>query len=108
MKYSFIEDEDFDGRYISILEGLLNELGAIKELDVLYEGDCYYGEVDCSVLLKDGRVFSYYYSYGSCAGCDSWDGRELEDEEIKQEMKKEATYFDNIEQYNEWKKNRNI
>lgn len=88
-------------RYSHDLEELLRELKAEKILKLEYESD-YQGFVDADVLLADGRVFSYYYGYGSCSGCDDWENRNLNDEEIKIEMLKEATFFDDQKQYNEW------
>lgn len=86
-------------RYSECLETLLTELQADK---VLYEDfkDDYQGYVEVDVLLKDGRVFSYRYSYGSCSGCDEWEDRGLTDEEIVQQMKIEATFFNNLSDYN--------
>ena len=65
-------------------------------------------EVDVDVLLSDGRVFSYYYVYGSCSGCDEWEARNLSCDEIEsvimQEMQ-EATIFNDLESYNQWREN---
>ena len=87
-----------DARYSNILESLLRKLDAKELLALDYESD-YQGFVDCSVLLADNRVFSYYYSYGSCSGCDDWESRDLTEDEIEIEMEKEATFYDNIDQY---------
>jgi len=96
-------DHKFAGRYSEILEEVITELSAVKVLREDFE-DFYQGFVDVDVLLKDGKVFSYNYSYGSCSVCDEWESRELTDEEIKIIMKTESTIFDDIEQYNEWRK----
>lgn len=88
-------------RYGEILIELLTELNAIEVLNLKYEND-YQGFVDISALLSDGRVFSFLYYYGSCNGCDDWESRELNNEQVKDEMKQHATFFDNIEQYKHW------
>ncbi|MCP3924537.1 MAG: hypothetical protein GY714_18340 [Desulfobacterales bacterium] len=89
-------------RYTDILEDLIEELGGDKILSCNYESD-YQGYVDIDVLLNDGRIFSYNYYYGSCSGCDCWEHAEHSNEKIIEIMKKEATFFDNIEYYNKWK-----
>ena len=48
---------------------------------------------------KDGKYVYYYWSYGSCSGCDNWESEGLNTEQIEKEMLKEATFFDNIKQY---------
>lgn len=88
-------------RYSSNLESLIERLKGEKVLELSYESD-YSGHVDISVLLADGRVFSLYYSYGSCSGCDSWESRGLSDEEIEQEMQSDASYFESKSDYDKW------
>jgi hypothetical protein len=90
-------------RYTDILEHLVNELCGEEILRLEYESS-WSGDVDIDVLLKNGQVFSYYYSYGSCSGCDEWESLDLDDEEIEEEMLKGATFFDDIAQYNAWRK----
>jgi hypothetical protein len=85
-------------RYSNELTILSKKLAAVKVLDLSYESD-FSGFVDLSVLLKDGRVWSYQYYYGSCSGCDDWEDRKLTSEEIVDEMERESTFFDSIEQY---------
>jgi hypothetical protein len=103
LKKAEIMDYTFKGRYSGELEDLLDELKAVKELRVDFDND-YQGHVDVDVLLEDGKVFSYKYYYGSCSGCDSWEGDDLTGDEIKIEMLKEATIFDNESQYQVWRK----
>lgn len=43
---------------------------------------------------KDGKFAYLTYSYGSCSGCDGWEG--LPDEEVREDMRRLAEYFDNI------------
>ena len=100
-------DSKFQGlyscRYGDILFKLLKSLNSKEILSLNYEND-YQGYVDIDVLLEDGRVFSYHYSYGSCSGWDEWESLSLNGEEIEEVMMKEATFFDNIDQYNKWLK----
>jgi hypothetical protein len=90
-------------RYSHLLDEVVNELGGKDVLRLDYYSD-YQGHVDLDVLLNDGRVFSYQYSYGSCSGCDGWEYRGLSDKEIKTEMLRDATFFDDMEQYYAWRK----
>lgn len=92
-------------RYADILMKLLNDLKFESILKLKYEND-YSGSVDIDVLLKDGRVFSYYYSYGSCYGCDDWEHRNLSDKIIKLEMLREATFFKDMQEYERFIKNK--
>lgn len=54
----------------------------------------YQGYVDIDVLLSSGKVFSYYYAYGSCSECDEWENRNLSDDEILLAMQKECSFID--------------
>jgi hypothetical protein len=93
-------------RYSTELFDILKELRCKKILSLNFEND-YQGFVDVSCLLNDGRVFSYYYSYGSCSGCDTWEAAELTDVQIVETMLKEATFFDSLSLYNEWLRMKN-
>lgn len=95
-----IEELVEGARYSSILESLINDLGCIKVLRLNYESN-YSGYVDIDVLLKNKKVFSYKYYYGSCSGCDDWEGRGLEHNQIMAEMYKKATIF-SIKEYKAW------
>jgi len=98
------EELDY-ARYTDNLQSLIEKLGGgVEFLRKQYEAD-YQGEVDVDILLVDGRVFSYYYGYGSCSGCDEWESRELTDEQIEEVMLKECTIFDNREKYDQWRVN---
>lgn len=94
-------EHKFSGRYSELLEEVLEELGVDKVLREDFEDD-WQGYVDVDVLLNDGRIYSYKYWYGSCSGCDDWESDGLPDDNIKTIMKN-ATYFGNIEQYEEWR-----
>ena len=94
--------EEVDGcRYCSNLQKVIDRLGGEKILRLEYESD-YQGYVDIDVLLSDGTVMSYYYSYGSCSGCDSWEAEDLDDAGIESAMLQEMTFFSNIHEYNLW------
>ena len=91
-------------RYSENLEKVINKLGGIEVLRHEYEAS-YQGDVDIDVLLEDGRVFSYHYYYGSCSGCDEWEHRNLDDEEIEEVMLQECTLFNSLEEYKKWQLN---
>lgn len=97
---------NFSGRYSDILEELLMDLKAVEVLKESFEDD-YQGFIDVDVLLEDGRVFSYCYSYGSCAGCDEWESLDLDEKQIKEDMKQGSAIFDNIDEYKKWDEMRN-
>ena len=97
-----IEELCDHARYSDVLQGLLERLHAKEMLRLKFDSD-YQGFVDCSVLLEDGKVFSYKYWYGSCSGCDEWESDDLTEDQIAQRMLSEATFFENIEQYNTWR-----
>jgi hypothetical protein len=44
--------------------------------------------------LDDGRYLFYSWSYGSCSGCDSWEGKPAE---MEQDVKSGAQYFADID-----------
>lgn len=92
-----------NARYSATLQLLLNELGAKELLRKNYQSSSQ-GHVDVDVLLNDGRVFSYHYAYGSCPDCDEWDHKKYSGGEIKTIMMQEATFFDDIEQYRDWRR----
>lgn len=98
-----INDLVGNARYGYPLQEVVADLGGKEVLHCDYESSWGNGYVDLSVLLVDGRVFSYKYWYGSCPGCDDWEQRELTDTEIKAEMLKGATFFATLDSYNEWR-----
>jgi len=87
-----------NARYSHILNKLVMELNGVVILRFEFEAD-YQGFVDIDVLLLDGRVFSYKYSYGSCSGCDEWESRDLSDDDIMDEMHKDASFYISIQSY---------
>lgn len=86
-------------RYSENVYSLLKKLHAVEVLDFTCNND-YQGDMDLSVLLEDGRVFSYAYSYGSCSGCDDWEARSLTDKQIEDEIARDATYFSDVSSFN--------
>jgi|WetSurSiteA1Bulk_404760.scaffolds.fasta_scaffold12997_4 hypothetical protein len=55
-------------RWEEYLEEAIEKLGGgEKVLRIRYEAD-YQGFLDIDILLKDGRIVSYEYTYGSCSG----------------------------------------
>lgn len=85
-------------RYSDNLLNVLRKLKAVEILRLEYLAD-YQGDLDIDVLLKDGRVFSYAYSYGSCSGCDDWESRHLTEAEIEEEMLIECSIFPDKDSY---------
>jgi len=67
-------------RYSENVQEVLTKLGA-KETLFINECDDWQGFLDVDVLLNDGRVFSYRYDYGSCSGCDEWEGEGYNNDE---------------------------
>lgn len=88
-------------RYGDVLADLLNKLGCVKLL-YCHHVDDYQGDVDVDALLSDGRIYSYYYSYGSCSGCDEWEDRGLNETAIERIMRDEATFFSGPYEYKAW------
>jgi hypothetical protein len=91
-------------RYSDNLAQVIENLKGTEVLRLEYEAD-YQGFVDIDVLLMDGSVFSYNYSYGSCSFCDEWENEELTDSEIESQMLRESTIFSDITAYQEWREN---
>ncbi len=65
------------------------------DADIIWEDSeaDYQGHVDLVGVKPDGTVIMYEYSYGSCSGCDDWENRELSNEEIVEEMKRNCISF---------------
>jgi len=56
----------------------------------------YQGHAAILAAEPDGEHWEFYeWTYGSCSGCDSWEGTEYEDRDVlAAEMKKNAARFD--------------
>ena len=73
--------------------------------EILWE-DCdisYSGHADF-IAMKEGKYSAYRWSYGSCSGCDRREGEDLSDEQIVDEMRKEARWFNDREGILAWLK----
>ena len=64
------------------------------DAEIIWEDseDDYQGHADVLAALPDGRFAHYSWTYGSCSGCDEWEDRGLDDDQIEQEMRN-ATAF---------------
>jgi hypothetical protein len=93
-------------RYSENLEVVINGLNPLCVLNLNYCSD-YQGDVNIDVLLANGSVFIYDYSYGSCSGCDDWESRSLADDEIEEEMLNSAVIY-SINDYMEFMKKRQM
>jgi hypothetical protein len=47
---------------------------------------------------KEGTLTYFEWCYGSCSMCDDWESRDLNEEQIGKEMKRDAINFPNIEE----------
>lgn len=54
----------------------------------------YQGSANVLLRLRDGRFAHYEWTYGSCSGCDEWEGSGYSDDEIDRIMRETAVYFD--------------
>jgi hypothetical protein len=79
-------------------ENVVNDLGAKTVLFCDVDYCSYDGWLEFDILLDDGRVISYAYGFDSC--CDRLCGADKK--KIKEDIKQESTFFDNIEQYDAW------
>lgn len=73
-----------------------------KELLLVDYEDDYSGHVEIAGLLNDGRYFHYYWSYGSCSGCDTWEAYGYSYGQIIAEMKEQAVYFEDRETFDRY------
>ena len=113
----FFEETGISGcRYSSDFAELIEKMGdAEKILKERHEAD-YQGFADVDVLLLDGRVVSYTWSFGSCSGCDGWEAAmenlPYDDERRRDfvllDMEKEITIFKSLETYIEWRETINV
>jgi hypothetical protein len=87
-----------NARYSDALETVINDLKPLHLKWLDYESN-WQGYVEIDVLLENGQVFSYEYTYGSCSGCDEWESRGLSDYEIQEEMIKGAVIYSSMETY---------
>ena len=70
-------------RYGEIAERIFGEADIIWEhSEVDYQG---YATV--LAAFPDGTFAHYFWSYGSCSGCDDWENRHLSDDQVEAEMR---------------------
>lgn len=70
------------------------------DADIIFEdseADWQGGANVFAYLPSTNQFVHYAWSYGSCSGCDTWMALELTDEQIVEEMRNEAAYFDSID-----------
>lgn len=67
---------------------------ALPDGEVLFStgSDGYQGSVAIVARLDDGRWLHYDWSYGSCSGCDAWEGQPEDD--VKDEIRLGAAVMD--------------
>lgn len=53
----------------------------------------YSGYANILAEMPDGTFIHYEWSYGSCSGCDEWESRDLTNDQIEEEMRREMTIF---------------
>ena len=58
------------------------------------ESRCDYQGTVRFLAHKDGKFAYLEYSYGSCGGCDSWEG--MAEDEVRADFKRMAEHFDNV------------
>lgn len=83
---------------------LVKAFGPDSELIWECSEENWQGEVNILIRLADeeDKFVFYSYYYGSCAGCDEWESRQLSDEKIIFEMIGESINFnsrDELEKY---------
>jgi hypothetical protein len=52
------------------------------------------GHAKILAAMPDNTFALYYWSYGSCSFCDSWERAEFTGEQIQEEMRKDTSYMD--------------
>jgi len=97
------ETEASECRYGGVVEGIFGEG------NVLWENSYsdYQGYANILVLMPDGRVGYYHWSYGSCSGCDSWEAEGLTDSQIAAEIRATTAWFSNVEEVDNFLRNVN-
>ena len=97
----FVHDDCGDD-YFDPWESVFMTLGGVKVMFCSSSYWGYGGSIDIDILLLDGRVLSYNYAFDSC--CDRLEGTcdDEDSKEIEEDVKQEATFFDDLAQYNKW------
>jgi hypothetical protein len=60
----------------------------------------YQGHANVFARHPDGRYSWGGWSYGSCSGCDGWEG--LADEEIRKAFREDVVFFENKNELRVW------
>jgi hypothetical protein len=93
--------ERYAGGHDEQMKGLFKGATVIAHWN---EGD-YQGMVATCVRLEDGRIAIYNDYYGSCSGCDSWEGASSEDvKSMCIDLANGAHIFNNIKDVKEFLK----
>lgn len=96
---SIMKMERWAGGHDEQMQGLFKDARVIGHWN---EGD-YQGQVATCVMLPDGRILIYNDYYGSCSGCDSWEGASDEDaRSMCINLANGAYVFQNIEDVKEF------
>jgi hypothetical protein len=85
-------------RYGNIAERIFGDAEIIWEHS---EGE-YDGCVNVLAKMPDGKFAHYEWTYGSCSGCDEWEARGLDDDQVEAEMRSGIAFFDSqdvVEKY---------
>lgn len=92
-KFPFEHTVAYQARYGDIIAESFPNCDVIwEESEADYQGSC-------SVILEmENKTFAHVeWSYGSCSGCDDWENRNLNDDQIRAEVLQSHTaYFDNL------------
>lgn len=69
-----------------------------KGAEILWENsDCdYQGHANVLAILPNGDLCHYEWTYGSCAGCDSWEAYDLTEDQIEAEMRRDAVFISDM------------
>lgn len=81
-----------DCRYGEIAENIFGDAKILWEDS---EAD-YQGHATIIAEMTDGTFAFYEWWYGSCSGCDDWESRGLNDDQIEAEMREHMVTFDDL------------
>lgn len=95
MKWS--ETTASECRYGGVAERIWGEWNILwEDSEADYQGHA------CFLAEKAGAYCFYEWNYGSCSGCDAWEGDDLSDDAIEVEMRKTAMWFNNRVHLESW------
>ncbi len=90
MKYS--ETVAYKCRYGNVAERLFGMADIIWDDSV----DGWQGSAAVLAYMPDGTFAHYEWNYGSCSGCDDWEYRNLSDDKIEQEMRRDTVFLSDV------------